>query len=280
MARERRPQQLDTEDHVTERIIEAAAWAETHRRAVIAGGIVLVLVVAAAFYYQDYRSKLIDRASVRFQELQISSQSADAATLRSELRIYIDQYASTPYADQARVALAELELGRDNLGLAVQALEPVADKGESNPLGYTAMRMIATAYEEGGDLERANRWYERIRSDARFDYQRQLAMAEQARLHTEAGRYGQAASLYEQLLSEVEEDPGSSRIYAVRLGEVRILQQEGAAPPGSVPMIESAQPEATGSGADSGAGAVPDESSPSVAPDAEATDSATDGGTG
>lgn len=248
MARERRPQQLDTEDHVTERIIEAAAWAETHRRAVIAGGIVLFLVVAGAFYYQDYRSKLIDRASVRFQELQISSQSADEGTLRSELRIYIDQFASTPYADQARVALAELELGRDSLGLAVQALEPVADEGVSNPLGYTAMRMIATAYEEGGDLEQANRWYDRIRSDARFDYQRQLAMAEQARLHTQAGRFAQAESLYEQLIAEVDDDPGSTRMYAVRLGELRMLQQEGAAPDAApIEAAPSGSPDEAGS---------------------------------
>jgi len=69
MAREKRPQDLDTEDHVTERILEAATWAETHRRAVIAGGIALVAVVAAAFYYQDYREKLVARASVRLQEI-------------------------------------------------------------------------------------------------------------------------------------------------------------------------------------------------------------------
>ena len=110
IAREKRPGHIDTEDHVTERVLEAAAWAENHRRAVIAGGIALVLVVAAAFYYQDYRSKLVDRASVRLQEIQMSAQSADMETIRSELRIFIDQYSSTPYASQARVALGDLEL--------------------------------------------------------------------------------------------------------------------------------------------------------------------------
>lgn len=242
MARERRPQQLDTEDHVTERIMEAAAWAETHRRAVVTGGIVLVLIVAVAFYYQDYRHKLVDRASVRFQELQISTQAADPETIRTELRIFIDQYASTPYADQARVALANLELGRDSLGRAVQVLEPVAEKGESNPLGYTAMKMIAAAYEQGGDLERASRWYDRIRGDARFDYQRHHAMAEQARLHTVAGRYAEAAGLYEQLMAEAEDDPGGQEIYAVRLGEVRALERTGASPPSAVPAVDASIP--------------------------------------
>lgn len=258
MAREKRPEHLDTEDHVTERVLEAAAWAESHRRAVIAGGIVLVLVVAAAFYYQDYRSKLVERASVRLQEIQISSQSSNVETIRSELRIFIDQYSSTPYADQARVALGDLELRRDSLGLAIQALRPVAELGTSNPLAFTAMKMIAAAYEQGGDTDQSIQWYERVSSDALFDYQRHFGMAEQARLHTVAGRYQDAAALYEQLVAEVEDDPTGQEVYGVRLGEVRALAEFGSAPPAALPAsVLSEQAPATD---DSGEAPVVDES--------------------
>ncbi len=243
MAREKRNTNLDTEDHITERVMEAAAWAETHRRAVVAGGIALVAVVAAAFYYQDYRVKLVERASVRLQEIQITSQSADLETIRSELRVFIDQYSSTPYADQARLALGDLELRRDSLGLAIQALEPVADLGDGNPLSYTAMGMIATAYEQGGDPDRAMRWYDRLASDAQFDYQRHYALAEQARLHTSAGRYGEAAVLYAQLLEESPDDPTGQSVYGVRLGEVRALERFGTAPP-TLPVAPQAEPQA------------------------------------
>lgn len=236
MAREKRPEHLDTEDHVTERILEAATWAETHRRAVIAAGIALVAVVAAAFYYQDYREKLVARASVRLQEIQIASQSADVETVRSELRIFIDQYSGTSYASQARVALGDLELRRDSLGLAIQALEPVADLGEANPLSYTAMEMIAAAYEQGGDADRALQWYERLASNARFDYQRHTAMAEQARLHTIGGRYSEATALYEHLVDEAEEDPAGQEVYAVRLGEVRAIERFGAVAAAALPV--------------------------------------------
>ena len=237
MARAKRPEHIDTEDHVTERVLEAAAWAETHRRAVTAGGIALVLVVAAAFYYQDYRSKLAERASVRLQEIQITAQAADIETVRSELRIFIDQYSSTPYVEQARIALGDLELRRDSLGLAIRALEPVAERGASNPLSFTAMKMIAAAYEQGGDTDRALDWYRRLSSEARFDYQRHFAMAEQARIHTVAGRYSNAAAVYEQLVAEVEEDPASQRVYAARLGEVRTLAQYGAVPAAALPAV-------------------------------------------
>jgi predicted negative regulator of RcsB-dependent stress response len=241
MAREKRAQQLDTEDHVTERILEATAWAETHRRTVLVAAILLVAVVAAAFYYQDYRQKLVERASVRLQEIQITAQSSDIETVRSELRIFIDQYAGTPYAEQARVALGGLELQRDSLGLAIQTLEPVADLGPSNPLSFTAMQMIAAAYEQGGDAGRALQWYERLASDARFDYQRHEAMGEQARLLTLAGRYSDASSIYEQLLKDAGDDPARQDIYGVRLGEVRALEQNDAAPPTALPAIPEIQ---------------------------------------
>ncbi len=263
MAREKRPEHIDTEDHVTERVLEATAWAESHRRAVMAGGIALVLVVAAAFYYQDYRNKLVERASVRLQEIQISSQSADVETIRSELRIFIDQYSSTPYASQARVALGDLELRRDSLGLAIQALEPVADLGTSNPLSFTAMKMIATAYEQGGETDQAIQWYERISSDAIFDYQRHLGMAEQARLHTAAGRYSDAAALYEQLVTEVEEDAAGQEVYGVRLGEVRALAEFGAAPPAALPAVQLQPPAAATD--ESGDGDEPEASDPPTA---------------
>ena len=244
MARAKRPEHIDTEDHVTERVLEAAAWAETHRRAVMAGGIALVLVVAAAFYYQDYRNKLEERASVRLQEIQITAQAADAETVRSELTIFIDQYSSTPYADQARIALGDLELRRDSLGLAIRALQPVAELGTSSPLSFTAMKMIAAAYEQGGDTDRAIDWYGRLSSDALFDYQRHFAMAEQARIHTVAARYSDAAALYEQLVAEVADDPASQEVYAVRLGEVRALAQYGAAPAAALPAVQMPATEA------------------------------------
>ncbi len=239
MAREKRPQSIDTEDHVTERALEAVEWAQGHRRIVMAGGIALVAVVAAAFYYQGYRQELVERGSVRLQEIQISSQSADMETIRSELRLFIDQFSGTAYADQARVVLADLEIRRDSLGAAIRVLEPLADRGGGDPLSFSAIGMIAAAYDQGGDADRSLDWYERLENEALFDYQRHDAMAEQARLHTTAGRYDQAISLYERLVEEAEEDPAGQDVYAVRLGEVRTLSQFGVAPPVVLPTTAS-----------------------------------------
>lgn len=209
MAREKRAQSLDTEDHITERVLEAAAWAERHRRAVTAAGVVLIAIVAAAFYYRDYRERLVERAAVRLQEIQLSAQAADLETIRGELRLFVDQYAGTPFENQARVALAELELRRDSLGAAIRVLEPVATLSTGNPLAFTAAAMTAAAFEQGGDTERAMEWYRRIESAARFDFQRRDAMAERARILTAAGAYDEASRLYEELVAGTAADPAS-----------------------------------------------------------------------
>jgi predicted negative regulator of RcsB-dependent stress response len=257
MAREKRPQSIDTEDHVTERVLEAAAWAETHRRAVVAGAVALVAVVAAGFYYQDYRQKLVERASVRLQEIQISAQNADAGALRSELRLFIDQFSGTLYANQARVALAEIELQRDSLGAAIRVLEPVADLGTGDPLAFTAAGMIGAAYEQAGEPARALRWYERIESNAVFGHQRRAAVAEQARMQMAAGRYAEAITLYETLVAETVDDPGGQQIYSVRLGEARARERFAAAAP-VLPIVDGAASVPEGSdGAEEGAGEEP-----------------------
>lgn len=256
MAREKRTQGIDTEDHITERALDAAAWAQRHRRVVMAGGIALVAVVAAAFYYQDFRQKLEERGSVRLQEIQIASQSADMEMIRSELRLFIDQFSGTAYANQARVVLADLELRRDSLGAAIRVLEPLADRGGGDPLSFSAIGMIAAAYDQGGDADRSLDWYERLENEALFDYQRHDAMVEQARLHTTSGRYDEAISLYERLVEEAAEDPAGQDVYSVRLGEVRILSQFGVAPPVVLPTTDNQADDAEPAAEQSEAGQV------------------------
>lgn len=242
MARQKRPHAVDTEDHVTERILEAVTWAESHRRTVMVGVVALVAVVAGVFYYQDYRAKLAERASVRLQEIQLAAQSQDSEVLRSELRLFVDQFSGTIYAGQARVALAGLELQRDSATAAIRVLEPVADLESGEPLAFTAAGMIAAAYEQVGEPDRALRQYERIEAAALFDQQRHTAMAEQARIHLSAGRYSQAVSLYERLQAESGDEPGALDVYAVRLGEARALERSGAAPP-APPREETVEPD-------------------------------------
>ncbi len=187
----------------------------------------------------------------------LSAQNADAGALRSELRLFIDQFSGTLYANQARVALAEIELQRDSLGAAIRVLEPVADLGTGDPLAFTAAGMIGAAYEQAGEPARALRWYERIESNAVFGHQRRAAVAEQARMQMAAGRYAEAITLYETLVAETVDDPGGQQIYSVRLGEARARERFAAAAP-VLPIVDGAASVPEGSdGAEEGAGEEP-----------------------
>jgi predicted negative regulator of RcsB-dependent stress response len=233
MAKEKRPPAVDTEDRVMERVVEAATWLEHHRRTALIGALAFVGLLVAGYYYLDYRSKLMERASIRLQEIRFSSNTADLETVRSDLRLYLEQYGKTPYAGEARILLAGMELRRDSLGSAIRILEPAADLTTGSPTAYAAAEMIAAAFEQGGQGEQSVLWWERIAAEARFEYQKHRAMAQQARLHMAAGRYDEAAALYETLADEAEQD--DAELHRVRLGEVKALRASGAAPPAAVP---------------------------------------------
>jgi predicted negative regulator of RcsB-dependent stress response len=229
LAKQTRPETLDTEDRIMERFLQLAAWMEQHRPIVLAMAIVAVGLAVAGYYYVGYRAKLAERASVRLQEIRLSASGGDFETVRSDLQVYIERFGGTGYGNEARLLLGQLELQRDSLRAAIRALEPAADLRPQSPIAFAAAGMIAAAYEQGGNTDEALDWYRRIEAAARFDYQRQDAMAEQARLQLGAGHYDEGVSLYDALAAEAEED--AQTLYRVRLGEARALRTSGAAPP-------------------------------------------------
>lgn len=231
MARQKRSSSVHTEDRVMERVVEIAAWMEHHRRASLIGFLALAAAVVAAYFYIDYRSKLMETASARLQEIRLVASGADLEAVRGELRTYIEQFGRTPYGGEARLALADLELRRDSLASAIRVLEPVADLRSGLPTAVAAAGMIAAAYEQDGKADRALEWWRRIEDAARFAYQRHAAMAERARILTAQGRYDEAIALYETLSAQTAGEEGAERFYRVRLGEVLALNQSGASPP-------------------------------------------------
>ena len=136
-----------------ERILEAVTWAESHRRTVMVGVVALVAVVAGFFYYQDYRAKLAERASVRLQEIQLAAQGQDSEVVRSELRLGEgDVLAQLVDRAHPHVLVA--------VHVAVGALVPRAADGGLQDVGMClAGRAVETAFVahgigEGGEDSR------------------------------------------------------------------------------------------------------------------------------
>jgi predicted negative regulator of RcsB-dependent stress response len=240
IAKQPKREQVDTEDRIMETVASVTMWARRNRRAATTVLVALVAVVAAGVIYVRYKSDLQERAAVRLDQIRLSSQGTAPQQLREDLGIFVAQFSGTPEAAEARLLLAEFEMRRDSVAAAIRALEPVANAGLGTPVSYHAATMIAAAQEQLGDAQEALKSYQRLESDAPYAYQRRSAKAAQARLHEFSGEYGEAARIYQELVSD--EDSGTDgAFYAVRLGEV-LARAKARLPAPAVPVIEARVP--------------------------------------
>jgi len=229
IATKAKKEQVNTEDRVMEGVVTAAAWADRNRRLMTLGTVALVAVIFAGWAYVDYRGKMTERAAVRLDEIRMTSAAgAPSPQIQAQLSDFIAQFGSTPFAGEARLYLAQLELRADDLESAIRTLEPAADLGAGTPVAFRAASSIAAAEEMAGRPDEALQWHERIADQAQFDFQRNDALAEQARIHAQEGRLDRSEDLYRQLLeSEDAAGEDQSSIWAIRLGEIEALRSAG-----------------------------------------------------
>jgi predicted negative regulator of RcsB-dependent stress response len=245
MATKAKKEPANTEDRVVESVVTAADWADRNRRIVTLGAIVLIALSFAGWAYLDYRSKIADRAAVRLDEIRMTSASgAPSEQIRAELAEYVGQFGGTPFGDEARLYLAQLDLRANDFDSAIRILEPAADLASGTPVAFRAAAAIAAAHEMAGRPQEAIRWQERIASQAVFDFQRAHAIGEQARIYARIGELDRSEALYRQLLDEeAPQTEDQASIWAVRLGEIEALRAAGGSVP-PVPEMRTFDPEA------------------------------------
>ena len=224
-------ERLDTTDHVMDRFDMFLAWADGNRKIVVGGLIVLFLGVVGGMYYQSYQARIAESASRQLQQFRLGVQGAESPdAVRAALRTFLGQFGGTRFGDEARILLGDLELRRDSVDLAIDVLSPVASGSLVRPEAFNAAQMVAAAHEQTGNIDEALDWYRRLETGARFDYQRLWALGEQARVLTDAGRYGQAVEAYETLIRRTSDLSAAeiAAVFKVRLGEAKALEQGAA----------------------------------------------------
>lgn len=213
---------VDQEDAFVAATLEATNWAQRNRPIVTLGVIVLGLGVAAFMYYGRYRDTLHTNAALQLEELQLRLASDDPVALQSDLELYLDRFSGTPFADEARVTLAQVATDLGDREGAAEVLRPLAGDVR-DPLGAQAAAMLAAIAEDMGDLQVAEGLYERLADGARLGFQRRDALASAARLRRAQGDPAGALAHYERLLAEMDEtDPGRG-VVEMRRAEVAAM---------------------------------------------------------
>ncbi len=238
----RRPVE-DPEDTFVETTVRFWIWIQHSARSVLLGLVALGALVAGTVYYLGYRQTVRERAAMELQRIR-ASRSTEPLTLATQLESLVNRYDGTPSADEGRLLLARIQLDFGQTEEVIRTLEG-AERGLDQPLGVGARNLLATAYEQIGDLDRALAILDEVATGARYPFQRRLARAGRARILADDGRLDEAAAIYEELAGETDDILEQSQ-YRVRLGEVRALQQAAIdeAAPAPVPDSDS-EPEQT-----------------------------------
>ena len=213
---------VDQEDAFVAATLEATNWAQRNRPIVTLGVVVLGLGIAAFLYYGRYRDTLHTNAALQLEELQMRLASDDPVALQADLELYVDRFSGTPFADEARVTLAQVATDLGDREGAAEVLAPLAGDVRE-PLGAQAAAMLAAIAEDMGDFQVAEGLYERLADGARLGFQRRDALASAARLRRAQGDPAGALAHYERLLAEMDEtDPGRG-VVEMRRAEVAAM---------------------------------------------------------
>lgn len=212
----------EQEDAFVARTLEFSQWAQRNRPILTLAVVIAGIGVASLLYYRNYRETLAAAAAAQLEELQQRLEQGDQTGVQADLQIYLERFSGTPFAGEARMALAQITADMGDHATASRVLEPVAGDVD-DPLGAQAAALLAAIAEDAGNRQQAEGLYERLAERASLGFQIRDALADAARLRREQGDLEGSLAFYDRLLDEMEEtDPGRG-VVEMRRAEVAAL---------------------------------------------------------
>ena len=118
-----------------------------------------VLVGAALFfgirYFQSYTNERAYRAASEFGAMTNALEANDHAKSRQIADSLIKEYANSPYADQAQLTLARLDVEEGQLDKAIASLTQVMDDSKDSELRLIARLRLARVLTDQGKADEA-----------------------------------------------------------------------------------------------------------------------------
>lgn len=227
-ARRKHPEE-SIEDPFVARTLEGWLWARRHFRGLVSGVLGLALLIAGTLYYRNYRHSFRLQAAQELERVQQAVAAGDIQVANNELQTYLSRFGDTRYGHEARLLLAELHLHTGDPQKAIATLEDAAEELD-DPISFQAASLLATAYENAGRPDDAERLYVQIADKARLDFQIRDALAAAARLRANKGDRAGARQLYDRLLALIPQDDPQRPVFLLRHAEVAARPDTQATP--------------------------------------------------
>ncbi len=141
-----------TDEEQVERI---KAWWKENGSSVIAGLVIGIGGLTGWRFWVDYQTTQAGEASAEFAEMIDAIGSGQNDTVISRANVLFDDYASTPYADLARLSLAKVYVESDDYAQAAQQLQLLIDQTREQGLEMIARMRLAAVQMQLGQVESA-----------------------------------------------------------------------------------------------------------------------------
>ncbi len=211
---------VDQDDLFVAKTLEFSHWAQRNRPLVTLAVVIVGVGVASLLYYGRYRAQMAGTAATTLEELhQRVSLGDEPEATRADLALFLERYGGTPSAREARILLGQLVADLGELEEAMSVLEPIAGDVR-DPLGAQAAALLAAIAEDQGNLQTAESLYNRLADQADLGFQVRDALADAARLRRLQGDDEAALTLYDRLLSEMDESDFTRGVVEMRRAEV------------------------------------------------------------
>jgi len=138
-------EQLEAVKHL---IAEYAPW-------LIGGALVGAALFFGFRYFQSYTNERAFKAAAQFSAMTVALQANDSAKSRQIADGLIKDYASSPYADQAQLTLARLDVDEGQLGKAIVPLTQVMNESKDTELRQIARLRLARVLTDQGKPDEA-----------------------------------------------------------------------------------------------------------------------------
>lgn len=217
---------VDKEDAFVAKTLEASQWAQRNRPIITLGVVIVALGVAGFIYYGRYQDTLNAGAATQLEQLQQRLDAGDQTGVQADLQLFLERFGGTPFADEARIALAQVSADLGDPDAAVDVLASLA-RDVGSPLGAQAAALLAAVYEDTGNRDAAEGLYLRLADRAQLGFQVRDALADAARLRRESGDAGGAVELYDRLLDEMDETDPDRNLVEMRRAEVAVVASRG-----------------------------------------------------
>jgi len=192
-------------------------WVSSRSRPLMIGAAVVLVGVAAVAFSRSSAQRKNSRAEAALMTGQSAFYSGNTAQAKTDLGSVISRYGGTASSSQAAMLLAQIHYSEGKYDEGIKLLTDVA-KSAPGPFRAGLAEMIGSGYADSKRYAEAAEQYTKASEFAEFPADKDIHLADAARVLLASGKDAEARKIWERLASNPESVVQNEA--KVRLGEI------------------------------------------------------------